>query len=130
MTLQTVPDRENVHAHARQFLLAHMIEWKSISILVIILPSMVYLLGVSSHAFGSLSPCSFYLPLQLSRECLRNLLHNTIIMDACAYQAVLYQTLSQRTIPMAIRLIHVSFSRPAMAENWTVSSVVLYILRL
>ena len=45
----------------------------------------------------------------LSRECLRNLLHNTIIMDACAYQAVLYQTLSQPTVPMAIRLIHVLF---------------------
>ena len=53
----------------------------------------------------------------LSRECLRNLLHDTIIMDTCAYQAVLYQTLSQPAVPMAIRLIHVSFSRPAMAES-------------
>ena len=61
---------------------------------------------------------------------LQDLLHNIIITDACAYQAALYQTLSQPIAPMAIRLILVSFSRPAMAENWTVSPVVLYILQL
>ena len=57
-------------------------------------------------------------------------LHNIIVMDACAFQAVLYQTLSQHIAPMAIRLILVSFSRPAMVGNWKVSSIISVILNV
>jgi hypothetical protein len=70
----------------------------------------------------SFYPTSFLFPLLQCHSLwdLQNL-QNIIIMDACAYQAVLYQTLSQHIAPMAIRLILVSFSRPAMVGNWRVS---------
>ena len=78
----------------------------------------------SSQAICPVSSPSFLFPLlrvAVLEKCPQSLLHNIITMDACAYQAVLYQTLSQHIAPMAIRLILASFSRPAMVGNWTVS---------
>ena len=80
---------------------------------------MISFISRPPQAFYPLSSLS--LLYQLSRECLQNLLHNIITMVVCALQVVLYQTLSRPTVPTAIQLTPVSFSRPAMVGNWTVS---------